>query len=41
MDTSDPATMLDRGWSALELLTDLKRPPASSVAPDSDREPAH
>ncbi|HEY0166845.1 MAG TPA: S8/S53 family peptidase [Jatrophihabitans sp.] len=26
LDTSDAATMLDRGWSALELLTDVRRP---------------
>jgi hypothetical protein len=39
LDTSDPTTMLDRGWSALEALTDVRRPP--SEVPQDHPVPAH
>lgn len=34
LDTSDKASMLDRGWSALEQLTEIRRPKASVNAHD-------
>ncbi|MEO6503872.1 MAG: S8/S53 family peptidase [Jatrophihabitantaceae bacterium] len=40
LDTSDQATMLDRGWGALERLTDVRRPEPSMVA-DGEPVPSH
>ena len=41
LDTSDPASMLSRGWSALERLVDLQRPEASALSHRRSPVPAY